>query len=426
MNKIMDKLENSLMPIAAKLGANRYLTAIRDGFIAITPITIIGSFMYLINVVVLGDNGLTMKLFGTPCKTLMQLGSAIIPATMSIMALLVTFTIAKSLAAHYGEDTSISPSVAVVSLFVLMPISYNNDLAMEVVNTFYTGSASLFLAFICAFGSVELIRGLSKVKWLKIKMPEGVPPNVSRAFSNLLPVIITILVFGVIRVGTNAIGTPLNNLIFELIQKPFGNIVTSPVGIVLIYFLYMLLWGFGIHTAFIFGPILTPVYLNNINENAAAIAAGQHAPNIMTQSFIDMTTQIGGAGNMLALLIAIFFVSKRADYKEIAKIGLIPALFNISEPIMFGLPVVMNPILIIPMIFSTLASLGIGALSTAIGLMAPTYVVTTSVLPAGLLGFLATGGNIGSILVTAIVLSVSVLIYIPFVMIMNNVQGSED
>lgn len=422
----MEMLENSLLPVAARLGANRYLTAIRDGFIAITPITIIGSFMYLINVVVLGENGLTMKLFGTPCATLMELGSSIIPATMSIMALLVTFTIAKSLAAHYGEDTSILPSVAVVALFILMPVKFNEDLGMEIVNTFYTGSASLFLSFICAFGAVELIRLLSKVKWLKIKMPESVPPNVSRAFSNLLPVIITIIAFGLVRMATNAIGTPLNNLIFELIQKPFGHIVTSPVGIAVIYFFYMLLWGFGIHTAFIFGPILTPVYLSNIQDNAAAVAAHQTAPNIMTQSFIDMTTQIGGAGNMLALLIAIFFVSKRADYKEIAKIGLVPAIFNISEPIMFGLPVVMNPILIIPMILSTLASIGIGALATAIGLMAPTYVVTTSVLPAGLLGFIATGGDFKSILVTLAVLAVSVLIYAPFVMVMNNAQGRGD
>lgn len=123
---------------------------------------------------------------------------------------------------------------------------------------------------------------------------------------------------------------------------------------------------------------------------------------------------------MLALIIAIFIVSKRADYKEIAKLGLIPAIFNISEPIMFGLPVVMNPILIMPMVLSTFAGLGIGALATVIGFMGPTYVVTTSVLPAGLLGFAGTGGSFGAVAVTAVIIAVSVVIYVPFVMVMNS------
>lgn len=419
LNNFLSLLEEKLMPVAGKMASNRYLSAIRDGFIAIMPITIVGSFFYLINAVILGDTGIFMNLFGNPFSTAMQLGASIIPATFSMMALLATFTIAKSLATFYKEDTSILPTVAVSSLFILMPITFNDGLEMEIVNTKYTGSAGLFLAFICAFGSVELIRLFSRVKWLRIKMPEAVPSNVSSSFSNLIPIAFTLIIFGMVRVLTNMIGIPLNDLIFELLQVPFTNIVTSPLGIVVIYFFYMLLWGFGIHTAFIFSPILTPVYLNNITENAQAISSGAEATNLMTQTFIDMTTQIGGAGNMLGLIIAIFIFSKRADYKQIAKLGFVPALFNISEPIMFGLPVVMNPILIIPMILSSLASLGIGAFATVIGLMDYTFVVTTSVIPAGILGFIGTGGDIGSIIVTILILGVSVLIYAPFVRIMN-------
>lgn len=419
MDTIMNFLEAKLMPVATKMGANRYLTAIRDGFIAIMPLTILGSFFYLIDVVIIGPDGLTMKLFNNPMTDLLQLGQAIIPATMSMMALLTTFTIAKSLASFYEEDTTIAPTVAVVCLFVLMPIKFSNGLKLEYVNTYYTGSAALFTGFICAFGAVELIRILGKAEWLKIKMPEGVPPMVGRSFSNLLPVMLTVIAFGLIRVLTNLSGKPLNDLIFSLIQIPFANIVTSPVGIGVIYFFYMLFWGFGIHTAFIFGPLLTPVYLQNITENAKLIAAHQPAVHIMTQSFIDITTQMGGAGNMLALIIAIFIASKRADYREVSKIALVPAIFNISEPMMFGLPVVMNPILIIPMILSTLAGIGIGALATSVGFMGYTYVITTSVIPAGILGFLGTGGSVGAVITTFIILAVSVVIYMPFVMVMN-------
>lgn len=420
MDKIVKKLERIFLPFASKISASRYLTAIRDGFISITPMTIIGSFFYLINAVILGKDGLTMHLFGTPFTGLVQIGEAVISATMSIMAILLTFSIAKSLAGHYGADTSILPAVAVSALFILTPVTYDEALKSKVITTFYTGPTSIFLSFLCAFCAVEAIRFLSRIRWLKIKMPAGVPPNVSSTFSNLIPVILTVTGFGAARGLTNWIGTPLNDLIFDLIQVPFGEIITSPGGIIVIYFFYMLLWGFGIHTGFLFEPILTPVYLENISANAEAIANGHQATSIMTQTFVDITTQIGGAGNMLALIIAIFIVSKRADYKEIAKLGLIPAIFNISEPIMFGLPVVMNPILIMPMVLSTFAGLGIGALATVIGFMGPTYVVTTSVLPAGLLGFAGTGGSFGAVAVTAVIIAVSVVIYVPFVMVMNS------
>ena len=128
---------------------------------------------------------------------------------------------------------------------------------------------------------------------------------------------------------------------------------------------------------------------------------------------------MGGAGNMLALVIAIFIVSKRQDYKVIAKLGFAPALFNISEPLMFGLPVVMNPILIIPMILTTLAGLGIGALATQIGLMAHTYVLIPWTTPPVISAFLATGGDILSGVVGLVILVISILIYIPFVKVMD-------
>ena len=134
----------------------------------------------------------------------------------------------------------------------------------------------------------------------------------------------------------------------------------------------------------------------------------------MTKPFLDSVAFMGGAGNMIALIIAIFIVSRREDYKKIAKIGFIPALFNISEPIMFGLPVVMNPILIIPMILSTFIGLIIGTLATSIGLMAHTYILIPWTTPPVLSAFFATGGHVMSALIAIIILVISVLIYMPF------------
>ena len=128
---------------------------------------------------------------------------------------------------------------------------------------------------------------------------------------------------------------------------------------------------------------------------------------------------MGGAGNMLALIVAILIVSKREDYRSIAKLGVAPALFNISEPIMFGLPVVMNPILIVPMILSTMAGLLIGVIATSINFMGHTYILIPWTTPPILGSFLATGGSWGAVVTTALIFAVSVAIYAPFVIIMN-------
>ncbi|NBI07077.1 PTS sugar transporter subunit IIC [Senegalia massiliensis] len=416
---MMERIEKIFLPLANKLSTNRYLAAIRDGFVAILPIMIAGSFFILINNVFIGEDGFTDKLFGMPFENLKQLGASIAPATLSVMSILLTFTTAKALTEYYKDDTTILPTISVVSLFILMPITFDGDLGIEYINTFYTGSAALFMAFISSIFTVEILHRLSKVKKLIIKMPESVPPSIARSFNKLVPVLITMLIFGVIRIITNLIGSPLNNLIFELIQTPFTNIVSSTAGVIIIYFLYMLLWGMGVHSAFIFNPILEPIFLTSLSENVANVEAGSAMTEIITKPFIDSFMFMGGAGNMLALIIAIFIVSRKEEYRKIGKIGLAPALFNISEPIMFGLPVVMNPILIIPMIVSTLAGLGIGMIATTIGIISNTYILIPWTTPPIISAFLATGGDFFAAIVALVVLVVSVLIYMPFVAITN-------
>lgn len=420
---MMKKLEEIFLPIADKLAQNRYLTAIRDGFVSILPVMIAGSFFILINNVIIGENGITNKLFGMTFAPLLEFGAVIAPATMSVMAILLTFTTAKALAETYDDETSVVPAIAVVSLFILMPITFSEELGMEIINTHYTGAASMFSAFIAAIATVELVRLFSKVKTFVITMPDTVPPTIARSFNKLIPVLFTILIFGAIRVGTNMLGMPLNDLIFEVIQTPFTNIVSSGIGLAVIYFLYMLLWGLGIHSAFIFNPILEPIYLTSLASNEAAHAAGEAMQHIITKPFLDSVAFMGGAGNMLALIVAIFLVSRRKDYRSVAKLGVAPALFNISEPIMFGLPVVMNPILIVPMILSTLSGLLIGVLSTIIGFMGHTYVLIPWTTPPVLGSYLATGGSWGAVVTTLAIFVLSVAIYAPFVIIMNKQQA---
>ncbi|MDU7215121.1 PTS sugar transporter subunit IIC [Clostridium sp.] len=421
---MMEKLSNLLLPIAEKLSKNRYLSAIRDGFIAIMPLVITSSLFTLINCVFVGEGNYLDKWFGTPCSGFAQVGNVVGSASMSVMAILLVFTTSKALAREYKINTSIAGSTAVVCFLCLTPFVADGTIG-EYLTTYYLGAAGMFTAFISALLSVEVMRFFLGFKKLIIKMPDSVPTGIAKSFNSIIPVALTVIIFALLRIGTDAIGSPLNDLIFKWIQTPFSAIVSSPIGLIIIYILYMLLWGFGIHSAYIFNPILEPIYLASLASNVAAINAGQAATEVITKPFLDSVAFMGGAGNMLALVIAIFLVSKRSDYKVIAKLGFIPAIFNISEPLMFGLPVVMNPILIIPMIGATLAGLGIGVLATQIGLMANTYVLIPWTTPPVINSFLATGGDFMSAVVGLVILVVSIFIYIPFVKVMNKERAEK-
>ena len=296
----------------------------------------------------------------------------------------------------------------------------------EVVATSYLGSTGMFTAIITSLLAVEVYRFFMGFKALIIKMPDEVPPAIARSINAIIPVTLTVIVFGLVRVVTNLAGTPVNDLITTFVQAPVLSLVSSPVGVAVIYFFYMLLWGFGIHSAGIMNGVLEPLYLISLNANAEAIAAGEAATNVLTKPFLDSVAFMGGAGNMLALVVAILIISRRQDYRTMAKIGFVPGLFNISEPIMFGLPVVMNPILIAPMIMVTLAGLGIGALATVTGFMGYTYVLTPWITPPLLGGLLSTGLNIGAVITCAVIFVVSVLIYMPFVKAMDAAVTTEE
>lgn len=421
---MLDKISSFLLPIAEKLSKNRYLSAIRDGYIAIMPLVITASLFTLINSVFIGEGNYLDQWFGTPFSDFAQLGSVISSASMSIMTILLVFTTSKALASQYKMDTSIAGATALVCFLCLTPFVSDQTIG-EYVTTYYLGAAAMFTGFISAIVSVELFRFLMGFKALIIKMPESVPTGIARSLNSIIPVALTVIIFGILRIITDFIGAPLNDLIFNWIQIPFTNIVSSPIGIVIIYALYMLIWGFGIHSAYIFNPILEPIYLTSLAANVQALATSGEASAIITKPFIDSVAFMGGAGNMLALVIAIFIISKREDYRAIGKLGLVPALFNISEPLMFGLPVVMNPILIIPMIISTLVGLGIGALATTLGVMAYTYVQIPWTTPPVFGAILATGGDILSGVVALIILVISVIIYIPFVKVMNKTEDSQ-
>ncbi len=422
MNELMDKLSQKMLPFAEALSKNRYLGAIRDAFVTIMPIIIGCSLCTLLNCVFLGKGNYFDQWFGFQGNEIVSMLGSIGSAGMNIMTLLVVFLIARNLSRSYELDAD-TISVTAVVAFLTITVFGSGAKAGEYIRTYYLGAAGLFTGFIASILTVEIMRKLMSIKALVIKMPDSVPTGIARSFNGMIPVILTMFIFGLVRLLTNALGYPLNDLIFNFLQQPLAAIVTSPIGLVVIYIFYMLLWGFGIHSAYIIGqPILEPIYLANLTANVALISKHAAATNVLTKPFTDSFMFMGGAGNMIALVLAILIVSKRKDYRQIAKLGFVPSLFNISEPIMFGLPVVMNPILIIPMVLVTLVGLGIGYIATITGFMGYTYVMTPWTTPPLIGAFLSTGGSIGALITAAVVLVLSVLIYMPFVKAMDKAE----
>lgn len=221
-----------------------------------------------------------------------------------------------------------------------------------------------------------------------------------------------------VKVATNQ---SVPDLIVKVLQAPLIGGFQSLPGILLYVFLSTAVFIFGIHGAFVFGAISGPILLTSLQQNIDAIKVGHVAPNIVTQPFLDAYVYMGGGGTMLCLVIAILIASRRKDERMIASIGGVASLFNISEPMMFGVPIVFNPVYAIPFIATPMVATTIAYFATALKLVKPTYILIPWVTPPVISGYLATGGDIRASIMQILILVIGTLIYMPFVIVSNKV-----
>jgi len=216
----------------------------------------------------------------------------------------------------------------------------------------------------------------------------------------------------------------VNTVITTVITGPLSKVTTGLPGFLLITSIANLFFGFGIHQAVISGSLLDPFLLQNMQENMAAYANKEEIPHIINMAFKDTFAVMGGSGNTIALLIAIFIFSRRKDYKDFAKLSVTPAIFNISEPIIFGLPIVFNISLIIPFVLAPIFSLTVAYFATAVGLINHVVVQIPWTTPPVISGFLATGGDWRAAALQIAIIAVSVFIYLPFLRIDEKVTSN--
>ena len=280
------------------------------------------------------------------------------------------------------------------------------------------GAQGLFVSMIMSMVAVKFFGLLTNIDAIKIKMPDSVPTGIARSFNILIPIFIIITAFSVGGCLFNTFtGNYLNVWIYNIIQLPLQALANTTGGILVLALANQLFWFLGIHGGMVIEGVRGPLSAAGLAENISAVQAGGVATNILTRGFWTSFVVVGGGGITLSLLIAIFIFSKREDHKSIAKFSLIPGICGINEPVVFGLPLVLNPIFAIPFILNSVIAALIAVVATNIGFLTCGVLDCPPGLPVFVTGFISYG--IHGIIVQAIILIVTFIIWVPFVLMSN-------
>jgi PTS system cellobiose-specific IIC component len=500
MNGITAWMEKYLVPVAAKIGSQKHLVALRDSFIGMLPLTLAGAFATMISaiigtfpqavqqLVVGGEKFITLKpeeiwtLANTPVfKQLNGIAGMVNTGTLTIIGLLFAFSWGFNLARAYKVNDLAGGLLGVATLFAGLPSftpaagNFINKVK-DVPNMSETAAdtaAKHFAQFLSdsgfaswkplfaggqldagAYFTVMIMVAISVIIYAKlmladitIKMPDSVPPAVSKAFLAIIPTIAGLFVASIIYyIFQTATNHPLVYLIGEYIAKPFQALSQNIISVLIATLFVSILWFFGIHGPNVLAPALDGIWgplglwnnqlyakvgINGIKDLIAkgATSSGKAIDgnyiNMWVRGSWDAFAWFGGSGGTITLVIAILVFSKRKDYNVVAKLGLAPGLFNINEPVLFGLPIVLNPIFIIPFAIAPVVAVVIAYIATMLHMVNPVVLSTAWVTPPILNAYMATGFDWRAIIVTIINLVVTFFIWVPFVLAANKLEESE-
>lgn len=410
MSGLMDKIGQKIMPLANWLGQNRYLVVLRDAFMLAFPLTMFGSIIVVFN---------NLPFFSDAFKgTLGQLFGSGQSATMGIMSVFVSFGIGYYLCQSYKIDGIFGGAVSFASFLILTPFvmeTADGEMVDSVLALDRLGAKGMFIAMIASFIAAELYTRITKKGW-QIKMPEGVPPAVAKSFAAIIPAILTLLVFLIINaIMTGLFHANLHDLIYDVIQKPLTGLGSSlPATLVSLFFIQFL-WFFGLHGQIIVNSVMDPIWNTLMFENLEAYKAGDPLPHIITKPFMEtFTVGLGGSGMTLAVVVILAFFLKQKQFRDVGRLALTPGLFNVNEPVIFGLPIVLNPTILIPWVIAPLIVTTLNYLVMAAGIVPPpTGVSVPWTVPIIFSGVLATNSWLGGALQVIDFLIVG-LIWYPF------------
>lgn len=374
LSKLTTFLDEKLSTPMAKLAEQRHLRAIRDGIIATLPLIIVSSMFMVIAFLPNSMNkdwGITQFLLANQAKILLPYR-----VSMYIMTLYAVFGIGYSLAGSYELD----------------PLS-----------------GGMFIGILASFFAVEVYRFTQK-SGFKISMPPQVPSSVARSFEALTP---TAVVLVAVAAVTMFLGIDVHTIVSKMVSPLVSATDTLP-SVLVIIFLEVFFWSFGIHGVSIVGSLARPLWLVLLEGNTSAYVAGETVIHTAAEPFYQWFVRIGGCGATIGLAILFAFFAKSAYGKALGKTSIIPAVFNINEPMIFGAPIVMNPMLVIPFIVTPLVTGTIAWIVTQLGWVNHVVASAPWTLPGPIGAFLACGSDWRAAVLNLVLIALSVVIYYPF------------
>lgn len=405
-DKIQNIMDKTIAPVASKVADSKMLDALMGGMMCTLPMTLgVSVIAILINFPIPGFSNWVVS------SGLMATGNSILTVTMNMMGIYISFFIGLRWGKVCGLSGYTGGIVSGAVFLAFMPQQSFEDIPMaSFINTSYMGSNGIFVAILLGL-IVPKVTAILMSK-LEIKLPDMVPPMVADSLSPMFAAIVLFTAVWFAKWGLSF--TPWGNL-FDMINTLIGTPVTmvgaSPLAYIIVCSLQSIFWFFGVHPNVMLN-FYAPVIMACSAANTEAIIAGEALP-YGAWAVVALGTAIGGQANALGISISLLF-TKSERFKAIRGIALVPSLFNISEPLMFGLPVVLNPTYFIPFVLNipvcaivvqALYALGLGAAFN------PTIQLPW-VLPQPVIAFMQ--GGIGCLVISVAVLAVSVLMYTPF------------
>lgn len=414
-NKFLVKLDEKLSPLGAKLGNQRHLKAISAGMMMPLALIVVGALFLIvanppINLELVDPNTgnifikflINWKNFSTNNYALL---TAPFNMTMGIFGLLSAFGMSYSLAKEYNLN---APVVGLISTSVFLMVA-----APSIdggISTQFLGADGLFVAIIISLLSVEITRFIEE-KGFKMKFPDSVPPAVTSFVNSILPVLFNIIIlYGLNIVLVSTVGKNMPEMIMSLLT-PALSIVDNIWGFLFIVTFGNILWFFGINGTSIIFPILFSLGIANTGVNSELVNAGSDPTALMNLQMFRIAI-LGGAGNTLGLVL-LMCKSKSVHLKSLGRLSVVPGICGINEPIIFGGPVIFNPILAIPFILTPIITCSLTYFVQSIGLITPGYIVDPSFTPFFAQAYLSSL-DIKNVLFVLLLVPISMVIYYPF------------
>ncbi|MFR9069761.1 PTS sugar transporter subunit IIC [Paraclostridium tenue] len=414
-SKFLEKLDKVLSPIGAKIGRQRHLNAISTGMMMTLPLIVVGSLFLIIanppvNPELVDPNNANIFIrFLLSWKEFAVANYATITApfdmTMGLLGVMSAFAIAYTLASDYKMNAAMSGLISTALFFMICAPSNEGNIPMS-----FLGADGLFVAIIIGIASVEITRFVDKMEW-KFNLPDSVPSAVSSFINTLVPLILNIgILYGLNVIIIANTGMSLPQSIMSILT-PALNIADNLWGYLLLITFGNLLWLFGVNGTSIIFPIAFTLGLSNTGLNSDLVAAGQD-PNVLMNLQMFRIAILGGAGNTLGLVL-LMARSKSAHLKSLGRLSIVPGICGINEPVIFGGPIVFNPILAIPFIVTPIISVSLTYFAQKIGFITCGYIVDPSFTPFFAQAYLSSM-DIRNVLFVFILVLISIVTYYPF------------